>query len=920
MISFTGKKYYIFSSVIIFPITVFFLITSFISNPENGFQKVINDLQAFLKGEIREVLYLHTNGNTFTPGDTIWFKAYNLRSGSLTPSILGSYLNVNISEYDGNQIFTGKYKLVYGSANGHIELPDSIENGKYILTAASNFTLNNFPEDIFSKEIEVRIPRKEEVAIKMSIADSVYSVQNLIIGELEVFGEKNSKLDQVKVILQLQQGQKILNKQVINTGKSGTVNFELQIPDKLGNEEVFLYAQIQQKGLSGDIYVNIPIETIPPVIRFFPESGQLIAGINSIIAFEAIDVFGNPFDFSGIIMNTEGQIVTEFSTKFLGMGSVNILPQKGEKLYLQIIKPKGYSQKYELPKPISQGYSLQIPENNSDEIILKVESNACSPNDSISVLVVLRNKIWFAKTAKFNELNNFSIPIKKMPMGVAQITVFDKNGIPLAERLVFLNQDKKINIIPRSLKEVYEKKEIVNIDLVAQNNLYEAIPGVFSVSVSPVFSENDMNWSDNIMVSTLLSGDLNDDIPAKGFYFSGKAGSKEAIDLLMLTHGWRKYSWENIQNLKITELKNNIGFSGNVSFKNGKPAKNADVSLMNIKTFQAITTKTNDDGSFSFNSKDYLSMMESGNLTLTATGSNGSKKVLITIDDFTQKEQFAKSDANSNYKKNVCIDLTDKNEFGIFNTTNPLMKNCYSNITNRNFWIDDVEVKANRIVATPQEVYEKQYNSYEKDEDQIHTNFGYNPQSGILQLLHEVAGSFKVADGGKILFRGSNSLYTENMQGALFVVNGLLAGFSCDDVSYLNSNDIKNIKVTKSSAAGLRYSAYANGGLIEITTKSDKIEKNKTVPNKMEQNVISISGYNLVKEFYSPVYKNEEEKNKNIDLRSTLYWEPNVVIYDSGKTSLEFFNSDIPGEYELRIEGLSTTGIPVYLVKRYTVM
>ena len=460
------------------------------------------------------------------------------------------------------------------------------------------------------------------------------------------------------------------------------MNFELQIPDKLGNEEVFLYAQIQQKGLSGEIFVNIPIETIPPLIRFFPEGGQLIEGTNSIIAFEAIDVFGNPFDFSGIIINSDGQIVTEFSTKVLGMGIVNILPQKGKKLYLQIIKPKGYMQKYELPMPINQGYSLKIPENNSDEIILKIESNACSSDDSISVLVVLGNKIWYAKTAKFNELNNLSIPIKKMPIGVAQITVFDKNGIPRAERLVFLNEDKKINIIPRSLKEVYEKNEIVNIDLVPQNNLHEAISGVFSVSVSPVFSENDMNWSDNIMVSTLLSGNLNGDIPAKGFYFSGKAGSKEAIDLLMLTHGWRKYSWDNIQNLKITDLKKNIGFSGKVSFKNGKPAKNADVSLMNIKTFQAITTKTNDDGSFSFNSNDYLSMMESGNLTLTATGSNGSKKVLITIDDFTQKEQFVKSDANSNYKKNkknASFDLIDKNEFGIFNTTNPLMKNYYTN-------------------------------------------------------------------------------------------------------------------------------------------------------------------------------------------------------------------------------------------------
>ncbi len=919
MLLFAGKKPGIIARIVLIFISVFFLISSFTSDSESSFQSVLKELQTFLKRETREVLYIHTNGNTFTPGDTIWFKAYNLRSGSLNPSILGSYLIVSLYDNDGSQKFSGKFKLFHGTSNGQFELPDSIKNGKYVLVAGTNFTLDSFPDDIFKKEINIIQAQKEEVGIKISIADSIYSVRNLIQGEVEVIGEKNTKLSQVKVKLQLEQGDKILNKDVINTGKNGTGKFEFLIPDKPGTEPVFLKAQIQQDGLSGEISINIPIETTPPIIRFFPEGGQLIEGINTKVAFEAIDASGNPFDFTGIITDSEGHIISEISTKVLGMGSINILPEKEEHLYLQILKPSGYKHKYDLPQVFSHGYSLQITENNSNTVTLKVESNACTEYDSISALVVLRNKVWFAATAKLHDLKNFSIPVKKMPMGVAQITVFDKTRIPRAERLVFLNEDKKINILPRSLKDIYKKKEIVNIDLVVQNSLYEATSGLFSVSVSPVFKGNDLNWSDNIMASLLLSDELKGNIPGKGYYFSEKPDSKEALDLLMLTHGWRRFTWENIHNPNKYDLKYNTALSGTVSYKNGKPVKNGDISLMNVKTFQAITTKTNEDGSFSFNSNDYMYMLDADNLTMTATGKGGSKNVIIKIDDFAISKQLAEYYENTKYKevKNIkADDFREENKTG----ATQLKKNYYSDITNRNFWIDDVEVKANRPIVIPPEVYEKKYASYEKSEDQIHINFGYNEQSGILQLLHEVAGSFKVVDGGKILFRGNNSLYPESSQGAIFVVNGLLAGFSYHDVNYLNSSDIKNIKVTKSSAAGLRYSAYATGGLIEITTKSAKTEKVPSAPNKMEENVLTIPGYNLAKEFYSPVYKNDEEKNQNIDLRTTLFWEPNFIIDDSGKASLKFFNSDIPGEYELRFEGISKTGIPVYLVKRYTVM
>ena len=916
--SFSGKKFKVIIRAFAICISAFILSTSFSQDTESSFQNVIKKLHTFLKGEIREVIYVHTNGSVYAPGDTIWFKAYNLRSGQLNPSILGAFLNISLYDSNGEQIFTGKYNLNNGTANGQIELSDSLKDGRYFLIAGSNFTIANSPNDIFKKELVVKKIQREEVVVKISIPDTIYSELNLIQGELEVIGEKNTKLSQVKIKLHLQQGQDILKKDIVNTGKSGTGKFDILIPQKLGNDAVFLNAQIKHEGLSGELTVNIPVETIPPTIRFFPEGGQLVEGINSKIAFEAIDVEGNPFDFNGIITDSGGKVITKINTKVLGMGSATIVPQKDERLYLQIIKPKGYKYKYDLPQPVSKGFSLQIIENSSNNITLKVESNACAENDSVSILMLVRNKIWHTKTAKLQDLNHFSIPVNNMPMGVAKITVFNSKGIPQAERLVFLNEDKKLYIKHGKFKDVYEKKEIVDLNVFVQNSSHKATPGLFSVSVSPVYSGNDINWSDNIMTSLLISDDLKGDIPAKGFYFSEKPNSKEALDLLMLTHGWRKFTWENINSSNKYDLNKGIALAGKVTFKNGKPVKNGDITLMNIKTFQAITTTTNEDGKFSFNSNDYLSMLDADKLTLTATSKGGSKKVVVKIDNTTTDKWLAEFSQTSKYKKAKSLN-TNELESTKADTTNSFARTYYSNISKRNFWIDDVEVSAKRRIVIPPEVYEKQYMFYEKDEDQIHINLGYNQQAGIIQLLHEVAGSFNVVDGGKILFRGYNSLYPESMQGALFVVNGRLVGFSCNDVDYLNSNDIKNIKVTKSSAAGLRYSSYATGGLIEITTKSAKFEENPA-PNKMEQNVLMISGYNLVKEFYSPVYKNDEEKNKKLDLRTTIYWEPNLIIDDSGKASLKFFNSDIPGEYELRIEGLSKSGIPVYMVKRYMVL
>lgn len=905
---------------------LFFIIISFRTLPENNFGNILLKLQNYLDHYNEDVLYLHTNGNRFEPGDTIWFKAYNLKSGSLIPSLSENILNIGIYKREDNigSKITGKFKFENGTSFGQIDLPDTLSGGNYFLIASANTGASNSPENIFKKEIEIENPANENVDIKIDMTGSVYSEGNKIKGGLEIFGDNGFRLGQVKIQLQLKQDEHILNEKTINSGDNGIASFEMTIPAELENKAVYLFAQIQQPGLTGDLNVHVPVKSLPPAIQFFPEGGDLVEGINSIVAFEATDNTGNPFDFKGILIDSTGQTISEVTTTALGMGSVNIQPQKDARLFLKIQEPEGYDKIYELPVAKEEGYSLKIPENNSERILLKVGSNSCETTDSVSVILLLRDKIRFQTTKPLKDIQSLSIPVNKMPLGVGKITIFDKNGIPQAERLLFINENKKVEIYTEFLKDTYERKEEVKIDLSIKGPAGNPLPGIFSASVTPVESENDEIWSDNIMASLLLSNELKGEIPAKGIYFSEHKHSKELLDLLMLTHGWRRFTWKNIMEDNQHKPDNTVGLSGVVTTRKGKPVKNGEVTLVNMNKFSAATTKTDNLGRFEFNNSEITNMLDDTKLVLTATDSQGRKNVNVTINDFVSAEQLVQivrgSEPFTTSTTNSILfesgkSLTDSAEF--------VLSSLSSDTIKRNIWIEEVNVKAKIPTVVPVELYEKEHQSYMMEGKDIHINFGYDERSGILQLLKQVAGYFEVVnapgeDGGKILFRGVNSIYAKNMQGAVFVVNGRVAGYNYKDINYLNSNDIEKIEVTKSSAAGLKYTPYATGGLIEITLKGFKLNENLPF-QEADPNIVHISGYTKVREFYSPVYKNQKQKDDTIDLRRTLYWMPNLTISESGKATLNYFNSDLQGEYILRIEGISNTGTPVYTSKKYIV-
>ena len=74
--------------------------------------------------------------------------------------------------------------------------------------------------------------------------------------------------------------------------------------------------------------------------------------------------------------------------------------------------------------------------------------------------------------------------------------------------------------------------------------------------------------------------------------------------------------------------------------------------------------------------------------------------------------------------------------------------------------------------------------------------------------------------------------------------------------------------------------------------------------------VIKFDGLQREREFYLPVYNTEEQiKNHLPDVRNVLYWSPKIKTGADGKTSFNFYTSDIAGKFACVIQGITADGL-----------
>jgi uncharacterized protein YfaS (alpha-2-macroglobulin family) len=82
---------------------------------------------------------------------------------------------------------------------------------------------------------------------------------------------------------------------------------------------------------------------------------------------------------------------------------------------------------------------------------------------------------------------------------------------------------------------------------------------------------------------------------------------------------------------------------------------------------------------------------------------------------------------------------------------------------------------------------------------------------------------------------------------------------------------------------------------------------------------IAPMGFYKAREFYSPKYDHINEVTKQRDLRSTIYWKPELQTDKDGNASFDFYNADGKGTYKVIVEGIDSKGNLGRQVFRYKV-
>lgn len=443
---------------------------------------VIDSLEQMLteKAQVQEKVYVHTDNNCYFMGDTIWYKAYVLRADNLRPTDMSKLLYVELLSPDG--LVVERQRIVVsdkGFTCGQFALKDSLYSGYYELRAYTRWMLNfNVAERPYTVDDRRRFYSNQMAKDYFRDWEDLYSRVLPVYSKPQTAGDYAGKY------------------------MYGRPKMEMAWTPKK------------------ELHCN-----------FYPEGGMLVQGLASRVAFELTDQDGKAVELSGVL---GGQQV---STAYMGRGVFSYTPGDDDRDRLTF-HWNGDSYTFKLPRAETSGAVITFLEPPAEGQVwqVNIQRRGCEP---VAYALLCRGRLCGIE--RLHGATSFGIDLAKLPSGVNELQLYDAEGNVLADRLFFVNHnDRHVALQVQTDKEDYLPYEAINLSL-------KAVSGVGNMPVSVSVRDSrtdDLSFDDgNMLTDMLLSSDLKGFIASPSYYFErNDAVHRQALDLLMLVQGWRKYA------------------------------------------------------------------------------------------------------------------------------------------------------------------------------------------------------------------------------------------------------------------------------------------------------------------------------------------------------------------------------------------
>jgi hypothetical protein len=642
--------------------------------------------------------------------------------------------------------------------------------------------------------------------------------------------------------------------------------------------------------------------TVIPSLQFFPEGGDAIEGVSNKIAFQADDQWGRPVKIKGIVENNHGEKVDSLRILHDGMGFFFIFPKPGESFTAKWKDEKGTEHVSELPSIKQTGVSLQVSISGDKRNFLVSASPEIASTLGSLHLVGTMNQHEIFKLTKDISSGSIKgiIPTVDLPSGILTITVFDSHWTPLAERITYVNNQEFLFKAEMNVEHWGLNKRARNeISITVPDSL----PATFSVAVTDMNIDTDS--SDNIISHLLLTGDLKGKVYNPSYYFSNNSDTmSQQLDLIMLTHGWRRFKWEDVVAGKFPQIIY---------------PKDSSYLTLSGKLFGALPSQLRDAGNIILllrqkkenNKMIFVPIQPNGTFTDPSVILFDSTSIYYQLPkskglgdasvQFMQNRlpPFSHNSPATGFFSNQNLDTTgDSRHIALSDEAARLAKLYNGKV------LETVTIKAK--TKSPTEVLDEKYTSglfsggdaYQFD--LLNDPTALSALNIFTYLQGKVAGLQINASSNppSLQWRGGTpQIYLDEVPADA----NMISSVSVSDIAY-----VKVLRPPFFGGAG----SGANGAIAIYTRRGNDV---KAEPGKGLNNNL-VRGYTLMKEFYSPNYSSITNNDDKKDVRTTLYWNPLVITnHDNNKVTLTFYNNDISQAFRVVIEGMTNDGRLVHL-------
>lgn len=853
-----------------------------------------------------EKTYVQLNNVLYEAGETVFYKIF-VTNGKNKPIAKSDIVYTEIYDGSSKKINTQKFTIKNGAAEGSFTITEDLSGILKIVAYTS--LQKQTDQNIFEKTFFVQKVYTPNLIMALDFTKKAYGKSHICEANLSLKNNQNEPVKNLSYQYDLFINGKLLETKTAFTNEKGEDLIKFQLPDDLNSNDGIINVKFIYDNQNESITRSIPIKLNFVDLQFLPEGGYFVENHNSKIYFIAKDENGLPLDCKGKIYNENNQFIVDFESFHNGMGTFEINSKNSN--YYAIIETPFVSGKINLPKASKNVFTLESLQEK-EEILVKINAPT---SEKIKIILRNQDKDYFTEEKKLKiGINNLNINTNNLPTGTYALSLVQNEKI-IAEKLIFINYKNQLKINVKTDKNVYQPREKVDVEIETLDFKNNPIPSHLSISV---INEKTLAYINdkqhNILTWMLLGHDIKGKIHEPNFYFNTKEEENKrikAIDLVLNTHGWRKFHQEEMNNTNFAkeyfpETLNSInGFV--LDSKDRKVKTKVYLIVDNNKVYE---TKTNENGYFSFNK---ISISHEAYLLASSKKRNNPYKIVRTQKETLKGFEIGNYDTSSFKKTNNIKHKTNK-----INKKPTQVVEKRESLQESSIQLSGDEQNLSEVVVVSYG-YKRSRNATAASTTITSEEITYNLQGRAAGVqINEATGT-----NNSVQIRGISSIYGNSTNNQpLYIVDGVPV--TPEIVSTLDHNSFQSVEVIKDNSINAT-SLYGSKGLNGIVVIRTKRASDGIIISKKTHYAVEYVGKNNEKtnesaEFYIPKYENKDKPEVKNDFRTCIYWNKTIQTDKTGKAKFSFYNSDEVTSFAIIGEGISANGLVGNIKHNYAVL